>query len=115
MQRALSFQQSPASGVPLRFLFTAPVFVLLAALLLLWSGPAALASRWTGQALALTHLLTLGVLANAMAGALMPILPVATGIRVLAPRATSIVVHAFLNLGVQIGRASGRERVCKYV
>src|SRR3546814_395524 len=100
MQRALSFQQSPAPGVPLRFLFTAPVFVLLAALLLLWSGPAALASRWTGQALALTHLLTLGVLANAMAGALMQILPVATGIRVLAPRATSIVVHAFLNLGV---------------
>lgn len=100
MQRALSFQQSPAPGVPLRFLFTAPLFAVLAGLLLLWSGPAALASRWTGQALALTHLFTLGVLANAMAGALMQILPVATGISVLAPKASSVVVHALLNVGV---------------
>ncbi|MGB3290893.1 MAG: hypothetical protein WBA83_16600 [Burkholderiaceae bacterium] len=99
MQRALSFQQSPAPGVPLRFLFTAPLFVLLAALLLLWSGPSALASRWTGPALALTHLFTLGVLANAMAGALMQILPVATGVSALAPRATSVIVHTLLNLG----------------
>lgn len=99
MQRALSFQQSPAPGVPLRFLFTAPLFVLLAAALLLWSGPSALSSRWMGHALALTHLFTLGVLANAMAGALMQILPVATGVSVLAPRATSIAVHALLNVG----------------
>jgi hypothetical protein len=99
MQRALSFQQSPAPGVPLRFLFTAPLFVVLAALLLLWSGPDALTSRWTGEALALTHLFTLGVLGNAMAGALMQILPVATGTSVLAPRATSTIVHALLSLG----------------
>lgn len=99
MQRALSFQQSPHPSVPLRFLFTAPLFALLAALLLLWAGPAALSSRWTGPALALTHLFTLGVLANAMAGALMQVLPVATGTSVLAPKATSTVVHALLSLG----------------
>lgn len=93
MQRALSFQQSPHPSVPLRFLFTAPLFVLLAALLLLWAGPAALSSRWTGPALALTHLFTLGVLANAMAGALMQVLPVATGTSVLAPKATSKEVN----------------------
>src|SRR5690606_6819760 len=98
MQRALSFQQSPAPGVPLRFLLTAPLFVLLAALLLLGAGPSALASRWTGSALALTHLFTLGALANAMIGALMQILPVATGVSVLAPSVTARMVHGLLNL-----------------
>ncbi len=99
MQRALSFNRSPGMGVPLPLLLSAPLFVLLAALLLLWAGPAALVSRWTASTLALTHLFTLGALASAMAGALMQILPVATGINVLAPRASSTGVHALLSLG----------------
>lgn len=99
MQRALSFNSSPPVSVPLRLLLSAPVFVVLAALLLLWWGPVALASRWTAPVLALTHLFTLGVLASAMAGAMMQILPVATGINVLAPRLTSVAVHVLLSLG----------------
>src|SRR5690606_34746276 len=99
MQRALSLNSSPPIIVPLRLLLSAPVFVLLAALLLLWSGPAALTSRWTAPTLALTHLFTLGALASAMAGAMMQIMPVATGISVLAPKATSAAVHALLSLG----------------
>lgn len=99
MQRALSFNQSPPIDVPLRLLLSAPVFVLLAALLLLWTGPAALVSRWTPPTLAITHLFTLGVLASAMAGALMQILPVATGIQVLAPRMTATAVQALLSAG----------------
>lgn len=99
MQRALSFKSSPPLAVPLRLLLTAPVFVLLAALLLLWAGPTALSSRWTPAALALTHLFTIGALAMTMAGALMQILPVATGTTMLAPRATSLLVHASLGLG----------------
>ncbi|HWL27774.1 MAG TPA: hypothetical protein VNQ97_02590 [Burkholderiaceae bacterium] len=99
MQRALSFTHSPPLSVPLRFLLNAPLFALLAALLLLWAGPEALRSRWTPYALALTHLLTLGVLGSAMAGAMMQILPVATGIHVLKPRLTAVVVHALLTAG----------------
>jgi len=99
MQRALAFKASPPLGVPLRFLSSAPLFALLAALLMLWAGPVSLASRWNGYALALTHLFTLGVLGNAMAGALMQVMPVATGISVLAPRATAGVVHSLLCLG----------------
>lgn len=102
MQRALSFDNSPALSVPLRFFLTAPLFALLAALLLLWVGPQALASRWTPHTLALTHLFTLGVLASAMAGALMQILPVATGVNVLAPRLTSWLVHALLTSGTLV-------------
>src|SRR5690606_7044395 len=106
MQRALSFNSSPRLGVPLRFLINTPLFVLLAAMLLLWAGPSALGSRWTGHALALTHLFTLGVLASAMIGAMMQILPVATGINMLAPRATSIATHLLLTVGT-LGLAAG--------
>lgn len=99
MRRALSFDNAPALSVPLRFFLNAPVFALLAGVLLLWAGPQALESRWTPYTLALTHLLTLGILASVMVGALMQILPVATGIGVLAPRLTSCLVHALLTLG----------------
>lgn len=99
MRRALSFDNSPALSVPLRFFLNAPVFALLAGLLLLWAGPQALESRWTPYTLALTHLLTLGILASVMVGALMQILPVATGVGVLAPRLTSFLVHTLLTLG----------------
>lgn len=99
MQRALSLNNSPAASVPLRFMFSTPLFVLVAALLLLWAGPIVFVSRWTPQALALTHLFTLGALAHAMAGAMMQILPVATNVHVLAPRLTATVVHAGLGLG----------------
>ncbi|NGM88107.1 hypothetical protein G5B35_12405 [Parapusillimonas sp. SGNA-6] len=99
MQRALSFTNSPALSVPLRFLLNVPLFALLAALLLLWAGPEALQSRWSPTTLALTHLLTLGVLGSAMAGAMMQILPVATGIHVAKPRLTAFVVHTLLTAG----------------
>lgn len=99
MRRALSFDNSPPLSVPLRFFINAPFFAVLAGLLLLWAGPQALASRWSPYTLALTHLLTLGVLASVMTGALIQILPVATGVSILAPRLTSVIVHALLTLG----------------
>ena len=76
MQRALSFDDTPALSVPLPFLLAAPWFAVAAALLLLWQGDAALATRWSPVTIALTHLLTLGFLGMAMAGALLQLLPV---------------------------------------
>jgi len=99
MRRALSFDNSPALSVPLRFFLNAPIFAMLAGVLLLWAGPQAFESRWAPATLAWTHLLTLGVLASVMMGALMQILPVATGISILAPRLTACLVHACLTLG----------------
>ncbi len=99
MRRALSFDNSPPLSVPFRFFLNVPFFAVLAGLLLLWAGPEALESRWTPYTLALTHLMTLGVLASAMVGALIQILPVATGTSVLAPRLTSSFVHPMLIVG----------------
>lgn len=83
-----------------RFFLNVPVFLLLAAVALgglaLSGGPYA---RWSPAILATAHLLTLGVLASAMLGATMQILPVATNIRVLHAHITSTVVHACLSLG----------------
>jgi len=100
MQRALAFDRSPPLSVAFRFFLNVPIFLLLAAVALAWialeGGPYA---RWNPKILAVAHLLTLGVLASAMLGAMMQILPVATNIQVLHPRITSTVVHAALLVG----------------
>ncbi len=102
MQRRLSFDASPPLNVPLRFMLTAPLFACLAGLMLLWAGPAALVSRWNGTALALTHIFVIGVLANVMAGAMLQILPVATGTHALATRTTAGVVHVLVSVGALV-------------
>ncbi|MFA5521473.1 MAG: hypothetical protein WCY98_04580 [Castellaniella sp.] len=99
MKRILFFDNSPSLSATLRFFLNVPLFLVLAAVLLATSGPQALASRWTPAALALTHLVTLGVMASAMIGALLQILPVTTSIRVWRTRLTGIVVHAALTAG----------------
>ncbi len=94
----LSFEQAPPFSLPLRFFLTAPPFLLAAAILIALS-PDELASRWTPQALALTHALTLGFLAMVMLGALMQMLPVVAGSPLPAPRWVAGISHATLLLG----------------
>lgn len=95
----LSFEQAPPFSVPLRFFLTAPGFLVLAAVLMLWEGPQLFASRWLPATLALTHLLVLGFMAQAMLGALLQILPVAVGVTVPYPRLTAALIHLPLTLG----------------
>jgi hypothetical protein len=91
----LSFEQAPPFSLPLRFFLTAPLFLLAAAGLIALA-PDALASRWTPQALALTHALTLGFLAMVMIGALMQMLPVVAGSPLPAPRFVAWFSHISL-------------------
>ena len=95
----LSFEQAPPFDAPLRFFLTAPWFLALAAALLLWQGPEIFASRWLPATLALTHLLTLGFMAQIMLGALLQILPVVVGVVVPHPRLTAALIHIPLTLG----------------
>ncbi|TAK82508.1 MAG: hypothetical protein EPO20_20775 [Betaproteobacteria bacterium] len=95
----LRFDQAPPFSVPLRFFLTAPAFAFLAALVALRQGPALFESRWSPAALAITHLLTLGVLGMVMLGAMLQILPVLAGAPVARPRAVAFAVHAGLALG----------------
>ena len=79
MQPSLSFDQAPPISVPYRFFLVAPWFGVIAGILLAVSGDDALSSRWTPEALALTHLLALGFMLQAMCGALLQFIPVAVG------------------------------------
>ncbi|HWR76724.1 MAG TPA: hypothetical protein VN283_05900 [Thiobacillus sp.] len=97
-QAGLSFEQAPPFALPLRFFLTAPLFLLAAAGLIVWA-PEALASRWTPQALALTHALTLGFLAMVMLGALLQMLPVVAGASLPAARFVAWFSHVSLTLG----------------
>jgi hypothetical protein len=99
MQALLSFDQAPPLAAPLRFFLTAPLFAILAALLLLWSGPELFASRWTGAALALTHLITVGFMLQVMLGAMLQILPVVAGANISRPQLLATLVHAAVATG----------------
>lgn len=101
-QSGLSFDQAPPILVPFRFFLTAPLFAILAAIVLLWHGPELLLSRWLPPALALTHLMTLGFLGMAMMGAMFQMLPVVAGAPVARPVMVSLGVYAVLVPGVLV-------------
>lgn len=99
MQQLLAFDQSPPLAAPLRFFLSAPLFGVLAGLMLLWAGPDLLASRWTPAALAATHLLTVGFMLHIMLGALLQILPVVAGANMARPLRVASLVHAAISAG----------------
>ncbi len=101
-QSGLSFEQAPPISVPFRFFLTAPLFLLAAAALLAWFGPATLMVRQAPATLALTHLLTIGVMSMTMCGALMQMLPVIAGSPIVFPRLTAALCHSSLTLGTPL-------------
>ncbi|TCV83262.1 hypothetical protein [Sulfurirhabdus autotrophica] len=95
----LSLDQAPPLSVPFRFFLSAPLFMLLAAILLLSAGPDALITRWSPAMLAVTHMLTLGFMTMVMMGAMLQMLPVVAGSPVLKPRLIALLVHLPLTTG----------------
>jgi len=95
----IAAHDAPPVWAPLRFLVSAPWFGMLAAVLLLWEGPAALESRWSPVLLAATHLLTLGFLSMVMLGALLQLLPVVAGAPLARPGVVAAIVHPLLVAG----------------
>lgn len=102
MHPELSFEQAPPIAAPYRFFLTAPWFSVAAGLLLAFDGESALATRWSAQALGLTHLLTVGFMLQAMCGALLQFVPVAAGGNVPRPRLVAGVVHPLLLVGATL-------------
>lgn len=82
----LSTDQAPPISVPLRFFAVAPLFLLLAALMLALDGGNPFAHTHTPALLAATHCITLGFLSMIMLGAVQQVLPVVIGSTLPAPR-----------------------------
>ncbi|MCP4791418.1 MAG: hypothetical protein GY881_14380 [Gammaproteobacteria bacterium] len=96
----LSLQQAPPVSVPFRFFLSAPVFGMLAAVLLIWWGDEALGSRWTPAMLAITHALVLGFFTSIMFGAMQQMLPVLAGAVITRPRLVAWLLYLSWMTGV---------------
>lgn len=79
MPAHLHFNQSSPIRLPLPLMLAAPLFGLLAMLLVIAGAPDIFASRWNPALIAAVHLFTLGFLGCTMFAAVLQILPVITG------------------------------------
>jgi hypothetical protein len=95
----LSLEQTPPLDVPIRFFLTMPIFGIFAGCFILYFGTDLLESRWSPSVLALTHLLTLGVLSMAMIGAMLQMLPILA----VAPVKHTVIVSKNLHILLIIG------------
>lgn len=95
----IAFENAPPLAAPMRFFVTAPLFAVLAGLLLLVEGGDLFASRWMPGLLAATHLLTVGFMLQVMLGALFQILPVVAGAELRQPLRMATLLHGGLTLG----------------
>jgi len=95
----LSFNALPPIDLPFRFFLSAPLFVLLSAGLIFYSGESLWLSRWQPSMLALTHGFTLGFITMVMMGALLQLLPVIGGIGIAKPRLVASSCHVLLSVG----------------
>ena len=96
----LSTEQAPPISVPLRFFAVAPLFLLLAALILVTGD--GITDMHSPALLAATHCITLGFMALVMLGAVQQILPVVIG----SPIPASRLVAWFSFLPIIVGTLS---------
>lgn len=96
----LSLEQAPKLSTALRFFTTAPLFLVLIGMILLFSGTDILQDRWNPLTLAITHSLTLGFISMCIIGALFQLLPVIVGKQILLTNLFSYLVHIFFTAGV---------------
>jgi hypothetical protein len=94
----LSLDNIPQARTPLQFFLVAPVFGVLAGLLLI-RYPELLGNRWLPATLAFTHLLTLGFGSMVMLGALFQVLPVVSNQAVPGERP----IAPWIRLGMVLG------------
>lgn len=96
----LAISEAPPSSVPIRFIASALSWGVCAGAWMMLHGGDAWVSRWTPATVALVHIVVLGVLGNAMLGALTQFLPVAAG-SPFSPRIASLT-HVMLNAGLLV-------------
>lgn len=98
----IAIDRAPPTALPRRYLFSAGAWGVVAGVILLIDGEAALQTRWAPSTLAVVHALTLGLLGNAMFGSLLQFLPAAAGVQVRGGTRAATLLHVLLNLGAML-------------
>jgi len=80
--QGLSTDQAPPLAAPIRFFLSAPLFGILAGILIFFSDIDALTNRFSIESIVITHILTIGFLGFIMLGSLTQMLPVLTGTKI---------------------------------
>lgn len=96
----LSLDQAPPLSAPMRFFLTAPLFAMLAALLIFFSDAEVLSSRYALESIAVIHLFTIGFIAMVMFGALQQMLPVLAGVSIPQASLVATFSHGTISIGV---------------
>lgn len=96
----LSIDQAPPISAPLRFFLTAPLFGILAGILLIFSDTSILVNRYSTDSIIITHLITIGFFGLIMLGALTQMLPVLAGAKIPNVKVVAFLSHLFLVLGM---------------
>ena len=104
--KGLSLDQAPPIEVILRFFLTIPIFGVLAAVAVLFADSHMLLQWDTPAAVAVVHLLMLGVAAMAMVGALFQMLPVIAGASISKPLYHARWIHLLMVVGIVLLSAS---------
>lgn len=96
LMQGLSLEQAPPYKIPLIFYMTGAFYLLLLSLALFLLG--AIESKYTSEALLLTHIFTLGFLLHVMMGTLFQMVPVIIGVSYEKVDINSKIIYLFLNL-----------------
>ena len=96
----LSLEQAPPISAPLRFFLTAPLFGIVAAGLLFFVDADTLMNRYSSEAILFVHLITLGVFAMVMLGAMQQMLPVLAGVTLPYDLKVAWSSHLSLVIGI---------------
>ncbi|MCP3849796.1 MAG: hypothetical protein GY694_06100 [Gammaproteobacteria bacterium] len=96
----LILSNSPPLRVPVQFFFTAILFGIFAAILMLWKGSDAFIFRWSPAVLAVVHAMVLGYIGMIMQGALLQIVSVVLGKQPIYVERLSLFIHLFSSIGI---------------
>jgi len=96
----LSTDQAPPISAPLRFFITAPLFGILAGILMLLSDTSSLMSRYSIDSIIVTHTITIGFFSFVMFGALTQMLPVLAGAKIYKVKIVTQIAHILMSFGL---------------
>lgn len=95
----LSVDQAPPIEAPVRFFLTAPLFGILAGLLVFFSDTNTLMSRYAIDSIVVTHAMTIGFFSFVMLGAMTQMLPVLAGTKISNVNFVTKYSHILLVVG----------------